>query len=44
MRDRGVIGNEGPKRDTNEIWTTGYAEGFKGGVAFAENRKGVNCP
>lgn len=27
-----------------EIWTTGYAEGFKGGVAFAENRKGVNSP
>lgn len=30
--------------NTFEIWTTGFAEGFKGGVAFAENRKGVNCP
>lgn len=27
-----------------EIWTTGFADGFKGGVAFAENRKGVNRP
>ena len=30
--------------NTFEIWTTGFAEGFKGGVAFAEDRKGVNCP
>ena len=30
--------------NTFEIWTTGFAEGFKGGVASAENRKGVNCP
>lgn len=29
--------------NTFEIWTTGFAEGFKGGVAFAENRKDGNC-
>lgn len=29
--------------NTFEIWATGFSDGFKGGVAFAETRKGGNC-
>ena len=39
----GQVGDEGTQPNAFEVWATGFADGFKGGVAFAENRKGGNC-
>ena len=39
----GQVGDEGTQPNAFEVWATGFADGFKGGVAFAENCKDGNC-